>query len=79
MLKVRKPMSGELACIKSGAFLIGLLNPFDADGVAACAKTGVTGFALESLPRISRAQSVSGRMRVMSGAGTVSRQVVNPA
>jgi hypothetical protein len=35
-----------------------MLNPFDAAGVAACAATGVTAFALESLPRISRAQSM---------------------
>ena len=39
--------------------LIGLLNPFDADGRRRrCAATGVTGFALEWLPRISRAQSM---------------------
>lgn len=44
--------------MKSGAVLVGLLNPFDAAGVDALAKAGVTGFALESLPRISRAQAM---------------------
>src|SRR5574340_370599 len=38
--------------------LIGLLNPFDAAGLQACAATGVAGYALEWLPRITRAQSM---------------------
>ena len=58
VLKVRGPTAEELAQMKSGATLVGLLNPFDAAGLDACAKAGVTGFALESLPRISRAQSM---------------------
>ncbi len=58
VLKVRMPTAEELPSLKSGAALVGLLNPFDADGVGALAKAGVTGFALESLPRISRAQSM---------------------
>ena len=58
VLKVRAPTAEELPHLKSGAVLIGILNPFDAAGVAACAASGVTGFALESLPRISRAQSM---------------------
>ena len=58
VLKVRAPTEGELPQLKRGATLIGLLNPFDTAGVEACAATGVTGFALESLPRISRAQSM---------------------
>ena len=58
VLKVRTPTAEELPRLKSGAVLVGLLNPFDTAGVAACAAAGVTGFALESLPRISRAQSM---------------------
>ncbi|MEO8753324.1 MAG: Re/Si-specific NAD(P)(+) transhydrogenase subunit alpha [Casimicrobiaceae bacterium] len=58
VLKVRAPTAEECAELKSGAALVGNLNPFDAAGVAACAAAGVTGFALESLPRISRAQSM---------------------
>ena len=58
VLKVRAPTAAELPQLKSGAVLIGMLNPFDAAGVAAIAASGVTAFALESLPRISRAQSM---------------------
>ncbi len=58
VLKVRAPTAEELPSLKSGATLVGLLNPYDADGVGAMARAGVTAFALESLPRISRAQSM---------------------
>ncbi len=58
VLKVRGPAGAELAQLKSGALLVGLLNPYDAAAIEACAKAGVTGFALESLPRISRAQAM---------------------
>jgi NAD(P) transhydrogenase subunit alpha len=58
VLKVRAPTAEELPALKRGAALVGLLNPFDAAGVQACAAAGVTGFALESLPRISRAQAM---------------------
>jgi NAD(P) transhydrogenase subunit alpha len=58
VLKVRAPTADELPLLKSGAVLVGILNPFDAAGVAALAATGVSGFALEALPRISRAQSM---------------------
>ena len=58
VLKVRAPTADELPRLKSGAALVGLLNPYDAAEVAAIAATGVTAFALESLPRISRAQSM---------------------
>lgn len=64
VLKVRPPIRpdqgpDELAMIKSGALLIGLLEPLQStDSVAAYAKAGVTAFAMELLPRISRAQSM---------------------
>jgi NAD(P) transhydrogenase subunit alpha len=58
VLKVRAPTAAELPQLKSGAAVIGMLNPFDAAGAAAVAASGVTAFALESLPRISRAQSM---------------------
>ena len=58
VLKVRAPTSEELPSIKRGAALIGLLDPFDSDGMQALAKSGATGFALEWLPRITRAQSM---------------------
>jgi NAD(P) transhydrogenase subunit alpha len=58
LLKVRGPEPQELAQVKSGAVLVGLLNPFDQDALNAYAQRGVTGFALEWLPRITRAQSM---------------------
>jgi NAD(P) transhydrogenase subunit alpha len=58
VLKVRAPTDGELDLLKSNSMLIGLLDPFNTAGIEALAKRGVTGFALERLPRISRAQSM---------------------
>ncbi|MDR2709782.1 MAG: Re/Si-specific NAD(P)(+) transhydrogenase subunit alpha [Burkholderiales bacterium] len=58
VLKVRGPDAGELAKMKKGALLVGLLNPFDTAAVESYTKTGMTAFALEKLPRISRAQSM---------------------
>jgi len=58
VLKVRAPTSDETGALKRGAVLIGLLDPYDASGVEALARSGVTGFALERLPRITRAQSM---------------------
>jgi len=56
VLKVRAPQESELASLKSGGTLIGLLEPFNAAGIEALARRGVTAFAMEALPRISRAQ-----------------------
>src|SRR5207249_3793316 len=58
VLKVRGPSTEGLPKLKGGALLVGLLNPFDAAAVASYAQAGVSGFALEWLPRISRAQSM---------------------
>ena len=58
LFKVRPPQAGEVAQMKSGQVLIGTLNRFDAAGLELLAKQGVTGFALEAAPRISRAQSL---------------------
>ena len=58
LLKVRAPTDDELALLHSGQVLIGLLNPHHAEGVQALAAKGLTAFAMERLPRISRAQSM---------------------
>jgi NAD(P) transhydrogenase subunit alpha len=58
VFKVRGPDAGELAMMRSGCMLVGLLNPHDKDGIQALAARGVTAFAMEALPRISRAQSM---------------------
>ena len=58
VLKVRGPTENELPKLKRGAMLVGLLNPFDAAAVQSYAGTGVSGYALEWLPRITRAQAM---------------------
>ncbi|MBI4189738.1 MAG: Re/Si-specific NAD(P)(+) transhydrogenase subunit alpha [Betaproteobacteria bacterium] len=58
VLKVRAPDAQELAGMRSGSILIGLLNPHNREGIEALAKQGLTCFAMEALPRISRAQSM---------------------
>ena len=58
VLKVRSPAADELPHFKAGATLVGMLNPFDADGLARLAAAGLTSFALEAAPRTTRAQSM---------------------
>jgi len=72
-----------VAGLKKGAGITGLMNPTDNPKyAAACAKAGVTAFALEYIPRISRAQSMdilssqsnlSGYRAVVEGAGIYGR------
>jgi NAD(P) transhydrogenase subunit alpha len=58
VLKVRAPEAAELKQIKTGAVLLGMLDPFDNDMIAAMAAQGVTAFSLEAAPRTTRAQSM---------------------
>ena len=58
VLKVRSPSAAELGAMKSGSFLVGMLNPFDAEGLQRLAAAGLTAFALEAAPRTTRAQSM---------------------
>mgnify|MGYP006278820931 CR=1 FL=1 len=58
ILKVRAPSADERAAMKSGSVVVGMLNPFDADNNKAMAAAGLTAFALEAAPRITRAQSL---------------------
>jgi len=58
VLKVRSPNAEELALMKHGANLVGMLNPFDRPGLEALAAAGLTSFALEAAPRTTRAQSM---------------------
>ncbi len=56
---VRRPALSVAKAMKKGAALVGMLDPFsDAEGLDALAKTGVTLFAMELMPRITRAQSM---------------------
>jgi H+-translocating NAD(P) transhydrogenase subunit alpha len=65
VLKVQRPMVGEaggsdeLHMIKRGAALIGLLAPLQhQDEIAAYAAAGISAFAMELIPRITRAQTM---------------------
>src|SRR5579863_4911766 len=57
LLKVRRPNAGELAKIKRGALVIATMDPYGHDqAIAAMAAAGVSAFAMELMPRITRAQ-----------------------
>ena len=57
ILCVRAPDDATLAALPSGASLVGLLNPHQSrDVVQALAQVGVTAYAMEFVPRITRAQ-----------------------
>jgi NAD(P) transhydrogenase subunit alpha len=59
VLKVRAPDAREIAELARSAVLVGLLSPYaEKDTIAALAARGVDAFAMEFLPRISRAQSM---------------------
>jgi len=58
ILKVNACSDAELAQIRPGAVLIGMLNPFNNVTLARMAEHGITAFSLEAAPRTSRAQSL---------------------
>jgi NAD(P) transhydrogenase subunit alpha len=59
VVKVAAPTEGELSKLSSGQTLIGFLNPRgNPDGLQQVAGRGITAFAMEAIPRISRAQSM---------------------
>jgi H+-translocating NAD(P) transhydrogenase subunit alpha len=58
VLKVRSPSRDELPLMKRGTAVVGMLNPFDRDGLQLLAAAGLTSFALEAAPRTTRAQSM---------------------
>jgi NAD(P) transhydrogenase subunit alpha len=65
ILKVRRPLAAgeggldEMALLRSGQILIGMLDPYqNPKQVAGYAKAGVIAFALELLPRTTRAQAM---------------------
>ena len=68
VVKVRKPDEAELARLRSGQVLIAYLDPIaDQAGVEALSGRGVVAFAMESIPRTTRAQS----MDALSSQATV--------
>jgi len=59
LLKVRRPSDGELAELKRDAVVVAMLDPFGSrDALEASAAHGATLFAIELMPRITRAQSM---------------------
>ena len=59
VVKVAPPSSDEVQRLSAGTTLIGFLQPLtNGDGIRAIAESGATSFAMESIPRISRAQSM---------------------
>ena len=66
--RVRKPAPDELAQLTEGVVVVGLLEPLsDPAGVERLAERGVVAFAMESIPRITRAQA----MDALSSQATV--------
>jgi len=59
ILKVLRPTPEEAKSYKKGAVVVGILDPYsDMAGLKALAKAGVSAFAMELMPRITRAQSM---------------------
>jgi NAD(P) transhydrogenase subunit alpha len=66
--KVRAPSADEIGRMREGGVVIGFLAPLtDPDTTRALAQAGVTAFAMEAIPRITRAQS----MDALSSQATV--------
>jgi NAD(P) transhydrogenase subunit alpha len=67
--KVQSPSEEEVARLREGQVLVGFLQPLtDPEGIERLAARGVTAFAMESIPRITRAQP----MDALSSQATVS-------
>jgi len=83
LLKVREPEDAEIAALKPGTIVIGLFNPYqDEELVDALAAGNTTAFAMEFVPRITRAQvmdvlssqaNLAGYRAVIEAAGVYSR------
>src|SRR5215211_3513043 len=57
VLKVRRPGPGELGALKRGALVIAIMDPYGNEpALQALADAGVAAFAMELMPRITRAQ-----------------------
>ena len=59
VLQVRRPAAAELAKVQKGALVIAIMDPYGQDAaLKAMADAGVVAFAMELMPRITRAQSM---------------------
>jgi NAD(P) transhydrogenase subunit alpha len=70
VLKVAAPAGEEVGRLREGTVLIGFLRPLsDVDRIAELEKAGVTAFAMESIPRVTRAQAMDALSSQSSVAG----------
>jgi NAD(P) transhydrogenase subunit alpha len=59
VVSVRRPDAAALGAMKAGAAVVAMMDPYgDKDGILPFAKQGVIAFAMELMPRITRAQSM---------------------
>ena len=57
VLRVRRPKPGDLAGLRAGALVIGIMDPYGQhEALEGLARSGATSFAMELMPRITRAQ-----------------------
>jgi H+-translocating NAD(P) transhydrogenase subunit alpha len=83
VLKVRRPADAEMKSLKSGAIVVAIMDPYGQDAaLAGLAKAGVSAFAMEFMPRITRAQvmdvlssqaNLAGYRAVIDGAAEYGR------
>ena len=83
VLKVRRPTAPELKSYKSGASVLAIMDPYgNDDALTAMAAAGVISFAMELMPRITRAQvmdvlssqaNLAGYQAVIDGAAEYDR------
>jgi NAD(P) transhydrogenase subunit alpha len=83
VLKVRHPTDEELKFLKSGAVVVAIMDPYGQEAaLRAMADAGITGFAMELMPRITRAQvmdvlssqaNLAGYRAVIDGAAEYGR------
>ena len=85
VLKVRRPNEMELSAYKKGALVIAIMDPFGHEAaLQALARAGVVAFAMELMPRITRAQvmdvlssqaNLAGYRAVIDAAGEYGRAI----
>src|SRR5919107_161785 len=83
ILKVRRPAEGELKGAKPGALVVAIMDPYGQEAaLKALAEAGVAAFAMELMPRITRAQvmdvlssqaNLAGYRAVIEGAAAYGR------
>lgn len=83
VLKVRRPSAAEMKTIASGTAVVATMDPYgNEDAVAAMAEAGIEAFAMEFMPRITRAQvmdvlssqaNLAGYQAVIDGAAEFDR------